>query len=208
MAHSKRKDAIIEELKRLYPDAKAELNFSNPFELLVATILSAQTTDIQVNKVTKSLFKECGTPSLMANYPDKDIENLIKSIGLYKNKAKHLKKMSKQLLVGFKGEVPKTREELTTLAGVGQKTANVVLSNAFNIPAIAVDTHVFRVANRLGLVKEKTVEKTEEALEKAINKEDWSKIHHCLIYHGRRVCKARGPMCDICTLKEMCFNKI
>ena len=205
MGRSKRKDWIIEELKRLYPDAKPALEFSNPFELLVATILSAQTTDIQVNKVTRSLFKVYGTPEAMANCDEEDLMERIRSIGLYRNKAKNLKAMANMLVDEYGGVVPADKKELVKLPGVGTKTANVVVSNAFGIPAIAVDTHVFRVSNRLGLVDEPTVEKTEAALEKVIKKEDWSLMHHCLIYHGRRVCKARNPMCDTCTLKPECL---
>ena len=200
----KRKLRIIEELKALYPDAEAELDFTTPFELLVATILSAQTTDKQVNKVTKELFKVAGTPEGMVNLSPRELTEYIRSLGLYRNKQKHLSAMALKLIEDFDGIVPETQKELMTLPGVGQKTANVVVSNAFGVPAIAVDTHVFRVSNRLGLVKEKDVTKTEESLKKVLNKDDWSHMHHCLIYHGRRVCKARNPLCLECTLKEDC----
>lgn len=200
----KRKLRIIEELKRLYPDAEAELDFTTPFELLVATILSAQTTDKQVNKVTKDLFKVAGTPEGMVNLSPEVLTDYIRSIGLYRNKQRHLSQMALKLIEDFDGEVPKTQKELMTLPGVGQKTANVVVSNAFGVPAIAVDTHVFRVSNRLGLVKEKDVTATEASLQKVLKKEDWSHMHHCLIYHGRRVCKARGPLCFECTINGDC----
>lgn len=204
MGKSKRKNEIINRLLKMYPDAKAELNFTNKFELLVATVLSAQTTDIQVNKVTPKLFREAGDPQKLAQIDEKKLMEIIRTIGLYKNKAKNLKAMSKLLVEKFKGEVPGSMKDLITLPGVGRKTANVVLSNGFGVPAIAVDTHVFRVSNRLALVKEKDVLKTEEALMKVIPEEHWGKMHHCLIYHGRRVCKAQNPDCSNCQLIELC----
>ena len=208
MGISKRKKHIIEGLLKEYPEAKAELDFSNPFELLVATILSAQTTDVQVNKVTEKLFKIAGTPEKLGAMSENELIEYIKSIGLYKNKSKNLISMSKQLLEKHDGIVPATREELEKLPGVGRKTANVVLSNAFDIPALAVDTHVFRVANRLGLVEGKDVLATEIELLKVVPKEHWSKMHHCLIFHGRRVCSARSPKCDSCTLSTLCSYRL
>ncbi|MCI0502247.1 MAG: endonuclease III [Fusobacteria bacterium] len=208
MGISKRKKHIIEGLLKEYPEAKAELDFSNPFELLVATILSAQTTDVQVNKVTEKLFKIAGTPEKLGAMSENELIEYIKSIGLYKNKSKNLISMSKQLLEKHDGIVPATREELEKLPGVGRKTANVVLSNAFDIPALAVDTHVFRVANRLGLVAGKDVLATEIELLKVVPKEHWSKMHHCLIFHGRRVCSARSPKCDSCTLSTLCSYRL
>ncbi len=208
MGISKRKKHIIEGLLKEYPEAKAELDFSNPFELLVATILSAQTTDVQVNKVTEKLFKIAGTPEKLGAMSETELIEYIKSIGLYKNKSKNLISMSKQLLEKHDGIVPATREELEKLPGVGRKTANVVLSNAFDIPALAVDTHVFRVANRLGLVEGKDVLATETELLKVVPKEHWSKMHHCLIFHGRRVCSARSPKCDSCTLSTLCSYRL
>lgn len=204
MATSKRKKEIIERLLEEYPESKAELDFTNPFELLVATILSAQITDVQVNKVTKFLFKEAGNPKALADIKKDRLIELIKSIGLYKNKSKNLKAMSKILVEEHSGKVPSDFESLVTLPGVGRKTANVVLSNAFGVPAIAVDTHVFRVSNRLGLVNCPNVLATEEALMKVIPKEFWSKMHHCLIFHGRRVCKSQNPNCGACSLKDLC----
>ena len=197
-------ERILETLKNEYPDAKPALNFNNAYELLVATILSAQCTDVRVNKVTDVLFKKYPTPESLANCDIAELENIIHSCGCYKIKSKNLKSMAKDLVEKFGGEVPRTMEELTTLAGYGRKTANVVMSNAFGIPAIAVDTHVFRVSNRLGLAKANDVVKTEEQLMKNIPRADWSKAHHWLIYHGRRVCSARAPKCDTCALREIC----
>ncbi len=204
MRVTKRRSDIIELLKKEYWYAKAELDFTNPYELLVATILSAQSTDIQVNKVTKELFIVGGTPEKMSDMSVEELENRIKSIGLYKNKAKNLLAMSKILLDDYNGKVPESIEELLQLPGVGRKTANVVVSNAFNIPAIAVDTHVFRVSNRLGLVDANNVIDTEKQLMQVINRDDWSKLHHCLIFHGRRVCKARNPLCSNCSFTDKC----
>lgn len=200
----KRKLRIIEKLKYLYFGVGTELNFANHFELLVATILSAQTTDKQVNKATRSLFKVAGTVEEMANLSPLELTKHIKSIGLYRNKQKYLFATALKLIKDFNGIVPKTQKELMTLPGVGRKTANIVVSNAFGIPAIAVDTHVFRVSNRLGLVKESNVNKTEKALNKILDKKDWSHMHNCLIYHGRRVCKAKNPFCHECALRNDC----
>lgn len=195
---------ILEGLKRAHPEARAELDFSNPFELLVATILSAQATDVQVNKVTPALFAAAGTPAEMARMEESEMERYIRSIGLWRNKGRNLIAMSRILRDAYGGRVPDRLEELVKLPGVGRKTANVVLSNAFGIPAIAVDTHVFRVANRLGLACGKDVVETEEQLMKVIPREEWSLMHHCLIFHGRRVCKARNPACSDCTLLPLC----
>ncbi|KAF0091075.1 MAG: endonuclease III [Fusobacteria bacterium] len=204
MRATKKRKEIIELLKKEYWDAKAELDFTTPFELLVATILSAQATDVQVNKVTKELFKIAGTPETMALMSVNDMENSIKSIGLYKNKAKNLLAMSKILIEDYNSLVPDSIEELIKLPGVGRKTANVVVSNAFGVPAIAVDTHVFRVSNRLGLADANNVFETEKQLMQVIERPDWTMMHHCLIFHGRRICKARNPLCDICAFKEYC----
>lgn len=198
---------VLAKLRESYPRVKTALRFSNTFELLIATILSAQATDKQVNKVTKELF---------AKYPDvesfdklslEEMAEEIKSIGLYKNKSKHILATCRILLEQYGGQVPQTREELMSLPGVGRKTANVVLSIAFNIPAIAVDTHVFRVAKRLGLAKGNTTLEVEEELMEVIPKEDWSDAHHWLIWHGRLICKARKPECIKCKLNLLCdFN--
>ncbi len=195
---------ILDRLAKAYPDAACELEFEDPLQLITATVLSAQTTDRQVNKVTRVLF---------ADYPDLDslltlsqdqIRDYIHTVGFFNTKAEHLYYMWRQIKEEFGGQVPHTMEELTRLPGVGRKTANVVLANAFGIPALAVDTHVFRVSNRLGLAHAKTAEETEKQLKEAIDKDRWSLSHHLLIFHGRRCCKARKPMCEACPVKDLC----
>ncbi len=188
----------------MYPDAKPALLYKSPYELLVAVILSAQCTDERVNKVTAVLFKEHNTPEKMLELSPEELEKYIFSCGFYHNKAAHILAASRDILEKFGGEVPSTLEELKTLAGVGQKTANVVYSVAFGGDAIAVDTHVFRVSNRLGIAEGKTPAKVEEGLRAAIPKELWSKSHHYLIWHGRKVCHSQRPDCGNCTLKELC----
>lgn len=195
---------ILDKLSILHPDAHCELVHSSAFELLVATILSAQCTDVRVNIVTEEMFKKYNTSEQFASLTIKEIEEMIKTCGLYKSKAKKIKEASTIIVEKFGGEVPDTLEELVTLPGVGRKTAGVVLSNAFGVPAIAVDTHVFRVSNRIGIVKENTPEKTEFALMKAIPKDRWTHSHHLLIFQGRRVCKARKPECESCNITEYC----
>ncbi|MCH5286061.1 MAG: endonuclease III [Christensenellaceae bacterium] len=197
------KKAILAELQRLYPDARPELNFSNPYETLVATILSAQCTDKQVNKVTPAVFARFPDAVSMAAASVDELYPMVKSCG-FKTKANNIIEACKLIALRHGGEVPSTMEELTALPGVGRKTANVVMANAFGVPAIAVDTHVFRVSNRLGLADADDVLKTELQLQKAIPKSDWSAAHHWLIYHGRRVCKAQRPLCESCTLRDMC----
>ncbi|MDW7673706.1 MAG: endonuclease III [Bacillota bacterium] len=195
---------LLERLAQLYPDAKPGLEFSNPYQLLIATILSAQCTDERVNKVTKELFKVFPTPEALAKASEEEIITFIKECGLFRNKSKNIKATCQALVEKHSGEVPNSREALEALPGVGRKTASVVLSNAFNVPAIAVDTHVFRVANRLGLAKAKDVAATERELKRNIPKELWSDAHHWLIYHGRQVCKARKPVCEKCNLIDLC----
>ena len=195
---------ILKELAALYPDAKPALEFSTPYELLVAVILSAQCTDERVNKVTEVLFKEHNTPEKMLTLTQEELEKYIFSCGFYRNKAAHILSASRDILDKYNGVVPSTLEELKTLAGVGQKTANVVYAVAFGGDAIAVDTHVFRVSNRLGLAEGKTPAKVEEGLRAAIPQSEWSKAHHYLIYHGRRVCHSQRPDCENCTLKNLC----
>lgn len=195
---------VIERLEALYPDASAELDFKNPFELLIAVILSAQCTDVRVNQVTKVLFEVAGDALSLSELPIERIEEIIKPCGLYKTKSKNIQETARRLVAFYGGEVPSSHEALTELPGVGRKTANVVVSNAFGIPAIAVDTHVFRVSNRIGLAKASTVEATEVQLMKAIDKEKWTLAHHMIIFHGRRVCKARQPQCEVCTLNDLC----
>lgn len=207
MARKKTKKENIEILDRLmilHPNAHCELEHSSAFELLIATILSAQCTDVRVNIVTSELFKKYNTPEAFKSLPIKTIENEIKTCGLYKSKAQKIKDTSLMICEEFDGIVPDNLDDLVKLPGVGRKTAGVVLSNAFNVPAIAVDTHVFRVSNRIGIVKENTPEKTEFALMKAIPKDRWTHSHHLLIFHGRRICKARKPECENCNITEYC----
>lgn len=198
-------DKVLKILDEMYPDVDySMLNFNTPFELLVATILSAQATDVSVNKVTNRLFEKANTPEDFAKMDIEELENHIRSIGIYRNKAKNIKATSKILLKDYSSKVPADKKELMKLPGVGRKTANVVVSNAFGIPAIAVDTHVFRVSNRIGLAQAKTVDKTEDDLEKNIDKSRWRKTHHQLITHGREICKSRNPLCEKCDLKGLC----
>lgn len=198
------KKLALAELERLYPDAKPALEYSSAYELLVAVILSAQCTDERVNKVTKILFEEHNTPEKMLTLSREELEKYIFSCGLYRSKAAHILSASADIIEKFSGEVPAAINELKTLSGVGQKTANVVYSVWFGGDAIAVDTHVFRVSNRLGLAKADNVKDTEEQLHKSVPKSDWSKAHHWLIFHGRRVCHSRAPDCSACTLKDYC----
>lgn len=195
---------ILDTLKELYPDAKCELNHETPFQLLVATILSAQTTDKKVNEVTEDLFKKYPDLDSFLTLSINELEERIKQIGLYRNKAKNIMIMCNQLKNNFNGEVPGTMEELVTLAGAGRKTANVVLSNAFGVPSIAVDTHVFRVSNRLALAHSDNVLEVEKQLQSELPKKEWSLAHHLLIFHGRRCCIARNPKCDLCPLSNRC----
>ena len=195
---------IIEILKETYPDAKCELNYDTPLQLLVATILSAQTTDKKVNEVTESLFKDYPDLDAFLTLTNDELEERIRQIGLYRNKSKNLVLMFRQLKENFNGEVPKTMEGITSLAGAGRKTANVVLSNAFGVPSIAVDTHVFRVSNRLDLADSENVLEVEKQLQKEIPKKEWTLMHHLLIFHGRRCCTARNPKCLECPLNHIC----
>ena len=195
---------ILAELKRLYPDARPALMYCDAYELLVAVILSAQCTDERVNKVTEVLFQEHNTPETMLRLSQDELERYIFSCGFYRNKAAHILSASRDIMDKFQGKVPSTLEELQTLAGVGRKTANVVYSVAFGGDAIAVDTHVFRVSNRLGLAEGKTPLEVEQGLMKVIPQGDWSAAHHWLIFHGRRVCHSQKPACDVCTLADLC----
>lgn len=199
-----RRDTILKLLEKEYYDAKPGLKYSTPFELLVATILSAQCTDVRVNKITGELFKKYNTPEAFANMDREYLERQIYSCGFYRNKSKNIIETSKILLDKYDGEVPASVKELQKLPGVGRKTANVVASNAFGIDAIAVDTHVFRVSNRLGLVDGKDVEETEKQLMAVIPKDKWSRAHHWLIQHGRQICSARSPKCSECFLADYC----
>ena len=195
-------EEIYNILSTLHSDAQCELNFTTPFELLVAVILSAQCTDKRVNIVTEQLFKIASTPKDFADMPITELEEHIKPCGFYHNKAKALKEMATSVLA--LGRVPDTREELMKLSGVGRKTANVVSAVAFGKNAIAVDTHVFRVSNRLGIADVNTPDKVEEQLMAGFDEEIWSKLHHYLIFHGRYMCKAQKPNCADCPLKKHC----
>lgn len=186
------------------PEPKGELEHVNPFTLVVAVALSAQATDAGVNKATRALFKVADTPQKMLDLGEEKVRDYIKTIGLYRNKAKNVIALSQKLIDDFGGEVPKTREELITLPGVGRKTANVVMSMAFGIPTMAVDTHVFRIANRLGLAPGKTPDEVEENLLKVIPDEYLFHAHHWLILHGRYTCKARKPECQACVIADIC----
>ncbi len=204
MLDQKSKNKIAEILEKEYYNAYCALEFRTPFELLIATILSAQCTDKQVNKITSKLFKIYNTPEDFAALEPKELEPYIKSAGVYRNKALAIVMASRRLLEHYGGEVPRDLDELMTLRGVGRKTANVVISNAFGGDAIAVDTHVFRVSNRIGLANAKTPYETEKQLMEALPKESWSRFHHYLIWHGRNVCKAQRPLCDICSISSWC----
>ena len=207
MKTNDKKEALFR-LENLYPDAKPALHYRTAYELLIAVILSAQCTDERVNKVTAVLFQNYNTPEKMVTLTQKELENYIFSCGFYRMKAEHILSASRDILDKYSGEVPDTVEKLMSLAGVGKKTANVVYSVAFGGDAIAVDTHVFRVSNRLGLAKGKTPLEVEAGLQKAIPKFDWSKAHHWLIWHGRKVCHSQKPDCENCTLCEVCdFGK-
>ena len=198
---------IVEKLSGIFTD-KPALNFSTPYELLIAVILSAQCTDERVNKVTERLFKEYNTPEKMLTLSQAELEKRVFSCGLYKTKAEHILSASKDILEKFGGQVPKTLPELRSLAGVGRKTANVVYSVAFGGNAIAVDTHVFRVSNRIGLVNANTVLATEKGLMEILDESDWSRAHHYIIYLGRSFCKAKNPDCENCPIKIECLKKI
>ena len=194
----------LEILEKIYYDAKPQLQFDSPFELLVAVILSAQCTDKRVNEVTQILFPLANTPEKILALGIEKLAEIIKPCGLFHSKAKNIAGTSKILIDEYGGEVPSEFDELLKLPGVGRKTANVVMSVAFNNPAIAVDTHVFRVANRTKIAEGKTPLEVENGLQKIIPREKWSAAHHWLIFHGRTICHARKPECDICALKFFC----
>lgn len=193
---------IFEALERMHPDAQCELNFGTPFQLLVAVILSAQCTDRRVNAVTAELFRKASTPEDFVAMPIEELEKEIFSCGFYHSKAKAVKEMSASVVE--RGGVPETREELMKLRGVGRKTANVVTAVAFDANAIAVDTHVFRVSNRIGIVDARTPEETEKQLMARFDEQLWNRLHHLLIFHGRYTCKAQKPDCAGCELKKYC----
>lgn len=206
MNHEKRWE-IFNALKNQIKEPKTELIYKNSFELLIAVILSAQTTDIQVNRVTKKLFKIAPDPGSLSELSLDKIESLINSIGLYKNKAKNIQHTSKLLITKYNSNVPQSRKELETLPGVGRKTANVILNTIFNQPVIAVDTHIFRLANRINLAKGKTPLEVEKKLTRFTPDEFLIDAHHLLILHGRYVCKAQKPDCSSCCIYDFCEYK-
>ncbi len=199
-----RVEKFREYLIELFPEAICELDFSTPYQLLIATMLSAQCTDVQVNKTTPALFAKYPDAKSMSQAPISDIEKLIHSTGFYKNKAKNILSASISIIEKHDGEVPSNMDDLVLLAGVGRKTANVVLGNAFNVPGIVVDTHVGRISQRFGLTKNKEPEKIEQDLMKIIPKTDWTPFSHRLVLFGRRVCPARKPHCADCKVNDIC----
>ncbi|MBO5179525.1 MAG: endonuclease III [Clostridia bacterium] len=204
----KKIENLIIELSKCYDGEKGSLDFTTPFELLVAVMLSAQCTDARVNIVTKDLFKVANTPEAFAKMNIKKLEKLVSSISFYKNKSKHIKECAQQIIEKYNGEVPNSMEELITLSGVGRKTANVVLLEAFdNCQGIAVDTHALRLSHRFGLSKEEDPSKVEQDLLKKIPKKYWRLMNHLLVYHGRAICTAKNPKCDECTVRKYCKEK-
>lgn len=195
---------ILDLLRKLYPQAQCALDHRNRFELLIAVVLSAQTTDVSVNKVSGALFDKYPDAKAMAAADQDDVIELIRTIGMYKTKSKNIIRLSQELVEKHDGIVPGDYDELIALPGVGRKTANVVLSVGFGQQRIAVDTHVFRVSNRIGLVKEKDVLKTEYALMKILPEDRWTEAHHSIIFHGRNCCSARNPKCETCIISELC----
>ena len=199
---------LVDKLLELYPNAECALHFGTVYQLIVAVALSAQTTDKSVNEVTPALFERCPDAHAMAQISEEELQSLIKRIGMYKTKSKNITKMAQILVEKYDGEVPEDYDKLVELPGVGRKTANVVLSVGFGHQRIAVDTHVFRLANRMGFVKETDVLKTELGLMKAVPEQYWSALHHALIWHGRQVCDARKPQCETCGVCELCKKNL
>lgn len=205
MNHREKVRHILHTIAGMFPDAHCELHHSNPFELTIAVLLSAQCTDETVNKVTADLFRKYKKPEDYLAVPLEELEQDIRRIGLYRNKAKNIQKLCQILIERYDGQVPQAYEQLVELPGVGRKTANVVISNAFGVPAIAVDTHVERVSKRLGLASEKdTVLEVEKKLMKKVPRSEWTITHHRLIFFGRYHCKAQSPQCEICPLLDVC----
>ena len=202
---TKQTKEVIKRLKKEYPDAHCALLYSNPFELLIATILSAQCTDVRVNIVTSELFRKYRNPQDYLNVPQEELEQDIRSTGFYRNKAKNIQATCEKIVNDFDGEVPRDIDKLLTLNGVARKTANVVLGNAFGIAAgVVVDTHVRRLSNRLGLTKQQNPVKIENELNKLVPKRHWVMFPHWIIWHGRAICKARKPQCENCVLEDIC----
>lgn len=204
MIEQKNIKKIYKKLDKKYPEKFNGLNYNNTFELLIAVILSAQCTDVKVNKVTPKLFKKHKTPKDLVELGKKNIKKIIRPCGLSNNKSKYIYKTSKMLIEKFDLKVPNNLKDLMKLSGVGRKTANVVLIEGFKVPRMPVDTHVFRVSNRIGIVDEKTVLKTEKKLIKRVNKKLWIRLHHLFIFHGRATCKARSPKCEKCIINDLC----
>lgn len=202
--NKQKKYIVIQKLLEAYPNAQCALDYKTEFQLLVSVVLSAQTTDKSVNEVTPALFEQAPDAFAMAKLSQEEIQTLIKRIGMYRTKAANLSKLSTILAEKYNGQVPADYDRLLELPGVGRKTANVVLSVAFGEQRIAVDTHVFRLANRIGLTSEPNVLQTELSLMEAIPHPQWTAMHHALIYHGRQICSARKPKCEICCIKEYC----
>lgn len=202
--NKKTRDEVLKILSEVYNGATCGLAFNSPFELLISTILSAQCTDERVNIVTKELYKDYNTPEAILELTEEELGEKIRSCGFYRNKSKNIIGCCKMLMEKYDGKVPSEMEELIKLPGVGRKTANVVMSNAYGKPAIAVDTHVFRLSNRIGIAKGKNVEEVEEKLMKNIPKDMWSDAHHYLIWHGRKICNARKPKCETCPIIQYC----
>lgn len=205
MLNNKDLKAVLDILENHYRDTTTTLEFSTPFQLLISTMLAAQSTDVRVNIVTGTLFELHGTPDLILQLTVAELQEKIKTVGLYKSKAKNILATCRILVDRYQGKVPLTREELMQLPGVGRKTANVVLSIASDFDAIAVDTHVFRVSNRIGLADARDVLRTENQLMQNIPRKKWSAAHHWLIWHGRKICKARNPLCTKCPLTTYCI---
>lgn len=199
---------IIDILRNDYPSYKCGLDFKSPYQLIVATVLSAQCTDKQVNKVTPGLFEKYPTPNDMANADMEDLTSLINSTGFYKNKSKNLVLLCKRLVSSYQAEVPDKMDDLITLAGVGRKTANVVINEFFEPQGIAVDTHVTRLTNRMGIIKSRDAVKIEARLMRYFYKIDYRAVSHLLISHGRKICSARKPLCDLCSVNSICEKKL
>ena len=198
-------EKAIEILETMHPEAGCALVHRDPFELIVAVALSAQTTDVSVNKATPALFSRYPTPEALAKADQEDVMELIRTIGLYRNKSSNIIRMAQKIVDDFDGKVPSDFENLVSLPGVGRKTANVVLAEGFGVPRIAVDTHVFRVAYRIGITDEKNVDATEDELMRRLPESLWIRTHHLLIFHGRKCCSARKPSCSECGLSDICL---
>lgn len=205
--YSKRVESILRELAKLYPNPRSELNFNNPYQLVVAVALSAQCTDKKVNQVTQHLFKQYPSFVALSKAKLEDVENSIRQVNYYKSKAKNIVRMAKMVTEQFSGTLPTSHKDLVSLPGVGNKTANVVLSELNIQPAFPVDTHVFRVSKRLNLSSGENVKVVEEQLKKKFAPKIWRPLHHWLIFHGRRVCKAQNPNCTACTLSKLCTSR-